>query len=303
MYLENLRDEFVLDRVAGYPMIHVKHESRISDLQYKLMKQNQLRGLTECRQMRINGKLYLAYLPGNRVNLGEAGRTLTSKELISIISSLVSCLSDIYDSGYLKIENVVLDTKNIYVERDSGNTGIIYLPVDLPVPAAEETVVKQIKEFLASVIAGSPLENTYEGQIYSDFLKKTDAGFYETVKFVRDAFVHLKKENDKFNGTVILESMSVLHSIKIMITEHKHTIGRYFQTTNGKVEKIDTISKEHCKIIKEDSKVYVVDLRSTNGTFLNGEQLLQEKQYEMHDGDVLGIANIPFRVKIKGIRY
>lgn len=302
MYLDNLHDEFVLDRVAGYPMIHVKNVSCISDLQYKLMKRNQLSGLTDCRQMKINGKFYLVYMPGNKVNLDEIGRTLTSKEYISVICSFMSCLNDIYDSGYLKIENVILDKKNIYVERNSGNIGIIYLPVDLQAPV-EEIVVKQIKEFLASAIACSHLENTFEGQICSNFLKEKDAGFHETAEFVRDAFSHVKNENDRNNGTVILESMSALHSIKILIAENKYTIGRYFQTTNGKMERIDTISKEHCKIIKENSRVYVVDLHSTNGTFLNGKQLLQEKKYEMHSGDVLSIANIPFQVKIKGIRY
>ena len=39
-----------------------------------------------------------------------------------------------------------------------------------------------------------------------------------------------------------------------------------------------TVSGEHCRLELEDGNLFVEDLRSTNGTFVNGERVFQKKQ-------------------------
>jgi len=56
------------------------------------------------------------------------------------------------------------------------------------------------------------------------------------------------------------------------------------------------ISKKHCALEVRDGKCYVEDLGSTNGTFVNNEQLQGER--EVHDGDSLKVGPLDFIVKI-----
>lgn len=52
------------------------------------------------------------------------------------------------------------------------------------------------------------------------------------------------------------------------------------------------VSRKHLKIMKRDEKYFVVDLKSKNGTFVNGEQILPGTEHEVGEGVpiVLGMS-------------
>lgn len=59
------------------------------------------------------------------------------------------------------------------------------------------------------------------------------------------------------------------------------------------------VSRRHLEIRKEGRRYEAVDLSSTNGTWLNGSKIEAGEAYEIKQGDVLKIANIPFAVHLK----
>jgi EAL domain-containing protein (putative c-di-GMP-specific phosphodiesterase class I) len=71
--------------------------------------------------------------------------------------------------------------------------------------------------------------------------------------------------------------------------------------TIGRVEsnnlRIDTtqVSREHCRIVKQHGELWVRDLGSTNGTFVNGQRIQETK---LEHGDILHVANIEFNVNL-----
>lgn len=69
----------------------------------------------------------------------------------------------------------------------------------------------------------------------------------------------------------------------------------YFATVPG------TVSREHCQIIFRDGEFVLIDLRSVNGTYLNGYRLGVEERVTLRNGDLLQLAsdkNLTFEVKI-----
>ncbi|MGN0437362.1 MAG: DUF6382 domain-containing protein [Lachnospiraceae bacterium] len=56
------------------------------------------------------------------------------------------------------------------------------------------------------------------------------------------------------------------------------------------------ISRIHAKIMKVEGILYLLDLNSTNGTFLNGEQLEKGKDYILENGDMVAFSQITFYV-------
>lgn len=60
---------------------------------------------------------------------------------------------------------------------------------------------------------------------------------------------------------------------------------------------IATISRLHSKIRIEGKKVYVIDLHSRNGTFLNGVRMTPEEEYEIKMGDKIEFAEAVFALR------
>jgi predicted component of type VI protein secretion system len=58
------------------------------------------------------------------------------------------------------------------------------------------------------------------------------------------------------------------------------------------------ISKRHCAVISRAGKYYVRDFDSTNGTYLNEEQVKGER--ELANDDTLKVGPLSFRVAIEG---
>ena len=52
-----------------------------------------------------------------------------------------------------------------------------------------------------------------------------------------------------------------------------------------------TVSRKHADIVSEQGRYFVLDLDSTNGTFLNGRKLLSGVREELHPGDTVTFAN------------
>lgn len=59
------------------------------------------------------------------------------------------------------------------------------------------------------------------------------------------------------------------------------------------------ISRLHAKILKTETALYLLDLNSTNGTYLNGEPLENGKEYLLEKGDLVAFAQIQFYVTEK----
>ncbi|MEX2141920.1 MAG: EAL domain-containing protein [Pirellulales bacterium] len=55
-----------------------------------------------------------------------------------------------------------------------------------------------------------------------------------------------------------------------------------------------TISKNHAELLEMDRRLMLRDLRSTNGTFVNGERIIRD--YPVQEGDLIQFANIVFKL-------
>jgi pSer/pThr/pTyr-binding forkhead associated (FHA) protein len=59
------------------------------------------------------------------------------------------------------------------------------------------------------------------------------------------------------------------------------------------------ISKRHCSVLIKGGQVFVQDFDSTNGTFINDEQIKGEVQVK--DGDTLKLGPLSFKLVIEGM--
>ena len=60
----------------------------------------------------------------------------------------------------------------------------------------------------------------------------------------------------------------------------------------------NNVSRKHADIIKDQGKFYVVDLDSTNGTYLNGRRTQPGVKELLKDGSIIRFANEEFKFHI-----
>jgi hypothetical protein len=56
------------------------------------------------------------------------------------------------------------------------------------------------------------------------------------------------------------------------------------------------ISRMHAKLMKKEDGLYLLDLNSTNGTFLNGEGLISGEDVKIEEGDIVAFARCEYMV-------
>lgn len=81
----------------------------------------------------------------------------------------------------------------------------------------------------------------------------------------------------------------------IPITKSEFVIGR--DTTCQLRPASQTVSKRHCAVVQRGDQVFIQDLKSTNGTYVNKQKVLGER--ELKDGDQLSFGPLAFTVKIE----
>ena len=60
-----------------------------------------------------------------------------------------------------------------------------------------------------------------------------------------------------------------------------------------------TVSREHAKFVQKHNQWYVIDMGSTNKSYVNGKEIKSNKEVLLHDGDELGLSlRVVFKVKL-----
>jgi pSer/pThr/pTyr-binding forkhead associated (FHA) protein len=60
------------------------------------------------------------------------------------------------------------------------------------------------------------------------------------------------------------------------------------------------VSRRHARIVRRGSQVFLEDLRSLNGTFLNAARLAPELPYPLKEGDQVQLGKLVLIVHLKG---
>ena len=100
------------------------------------------------------------------------------------------------------------------------------------------------------------------------------------------------KENKPTRVSSRIESTDGKFSLEI--TECKMVVGRGLESDGGiKAYLSDkgTVSRKHLEIWKNQKGIVVKDVGSKNGSFINGNRLLPQKEYILHVGDKLALSS------------
>ncbi len=95
--------------------------------------------------------------------------------------------------------------------------------------------------------------------------------------------------------TVVLTKMDMVNNQVYMVDIYGSIIiGRSTQKAGLAFQEDKKLSAAHCSLRFSSNKLYIADLNSTNGTYVNGVPISQE--YRLEKSDVISIGSMQFRI-------
>ncbi|MGL6173083.1 MAG: FHA domain-containing protein [Cellulosilyticaceae bacterium] len=94
----------------------------------------------------------------------------------------------------------------------------------------------------------------------------------------------------KLSNNVVGESFAIM-------LEDSLNIGRVKEKNDWAIESDHTVSSKHCKIYIADEKIYLIDLNSTNGTYVN--QIRITHPVALKDNDLIRMGSGEYSIMIR----
>jgi hypothetical protein len=99
---------------------------------------------------------------------------------------------------------------------------------------------------------------------------------------------------DIFTPSLILSGIKTPQKVEIVINKPEFTIGKNSDSVDGVIQFNQAISRVHCKFVCVENRYFLVDIGSSNGTFVNGARVAVNSQVPVKAGDRIKLANSEF---------
>lgn len=270
---------------------------------YKVLQSQTGENLIPCMKIQYNGQIALYYNTETYRPLSTVGNILDESYFLSVLRSFVNAMDAVKNNGFLSCQNLVITPRKIYVDANTYQVKLIYIPLLQKNYKSEEDLQMAVKNCLQVVTdqRGAAQSNLMQ-QVISQL---EDMSF--TVEKLKNVLYGEKNsssskekraENLMQKSTpkvLTLISMNTPERVELRITKDEFIIGKKQGVVDGVLTFSRMISRIHCKIIRQGNDYYIMDLRSSNGTFVNGRKIHPEEKVILHNGDVVKIATSSFQ--------
>lgn len=285
----------------------LQDESIFLSTEYKVLHSQEDGCFVKCMKLLFNGKLQFYYMTNGWKSLGSMLSMLDADSFMTIISNMLSNMIIVKNNGFLSCRNIDISFERIYVDPNTYKVKLIYLPVSSRFFADESLFENELRTSLVKILSG--MENLSSVKTLQ-FTSDLSNGMMS----LEDVYNKIKggKTGNSVNTPVYHENpqgacerrmkivgLNAPGRVEIDVTKDNFIIGKTPSSVDGVVSFNKMISRVHCKIVKNGGNYQVIDLMSSNGTYVNRTKLQPNQPYPLNHGDILRMANSNFQVVIE----
>lgn len=262
----------------------------------------------------------LQHIDDRRVYLYSVQGKLPLPELIqqhkvdySLIRKIYGDILKVWEKGpefFLEESHFVLDASMLYWDVRKKSLGICYFPghtvsMEEQLERLGEYLLKKIDHRDKSCVAflygmyDQIEQGGFGRKEFAIYLRqfetpKTDSGGDKTWTMQRSS---QGKQNRKDRVQFGLKNQSCRKGLPLWIELDRDsvTVGRGEE--NQVVLPVAQVSRRHAQIDQKQSRIYVTDLHSTNGVYLNGQKVDSNHPVLCREEDVISFADISYRLE------
>ena len=312
--MNGLLPKGVVSELVGTPNVQyvLNDDSAFALTEFKVLK-SQSKHFIKCSKVKYNGKIKFIYFTAMSKSLRNMIPSLDSDTFLTIIANLLNCIIEIKNNGFLDCENLDLSFDKVFVNQNTLEISLIYLPVnnaDKDLASFENEFRTEIIKLITSVpaftgekmarICGYLSNGTLSlNQVYKSICSEIKG---RSTSFESD--FDREKDTGNSNKHVIFKQPS-LHfyslnapvDINFNIDVPEFIIGKNPAQVNGVISFNKAISRVHCKISYQNNSYFITDLGSANGTYVNKSRLAAQHPQKIKSGDTIRLANSDFKIE------
>ncbi len=276
------------------------------DIGFRVMK-NQERGcLMPCHRLKYNGNIKLVYFTDDMLPLSQKLLEMDVEHIGVLLVNLFDAVKEIEGNGFLSVNCVESRLERIYVDNRTSAVKLIYLPINLSSRGRsnntfESEIRSQLIRAMQNIrLADHPkvqtvIEDLMDGALRLDDISRRVQGdsALSTVRKTEKPEVStgvVPEQKIKSDGLTL---KSVDGTVTFCINKEEFVIGKNPEKCNGVISGNPAISRVHCKVELQAGEYYLVDMGSSNGTYLNNMRLAAEAR-RIESGSRIKIANMEF---------
>lgn len=302
-----MRDGMITEEQCGENFAYIlEDKTDFLITEYKMMHGQEADFLLKCVKMLYNGKTELYYDTKSCLPLAIQSGAEDTEGMLSVLGNILHEVRRVTENGFLSLLKLDISADKIWVDPATRKIRFVYLPV-------AERLHKDVVEFEEHL--RGELKKTVEKR--SDKDDKRFADFFQIIgrpgyssedsdvekcgSVDETSTPYSLNRNEKVSSrrgdqTCTLVSLTAGSPIRLTVTKQEYVIGKSTEQADGVAGFSKMISRRHCKIVKRGSGYAVVDLNSSNGTYLNGMQLFPGREYPVKNGDIIRMAISDFQI-------
>ena len=263
---------------------------------YKVLMNNTEQYI-RCSRIRANGKIKLLYYSAEYKSLLNVLKNIDKDSFIRLLVNLFSVIQFTESNDFIEKENLLLSFERIFVNTETLQVKMIYLPISNKLNSNDSFV--DLRKKLVQFMSVSPLfSNSNMNRYYSVLLNN---------EYSNKQIVEVFKKGITKSNIIIKKPQPILRffsidglNVNLFIRKDRFIIGRQSNDleVDGIINANGAISRGHCEIMFSDNSYYIKDRGSTHGTTLNGIKLKPNVLYGIKNGDEIKLAFSSFKVEI-----
>lgn len=302
----------IINRYDSYVHIDRSEGEQWSQLAIKVLQQENNSEIVSPRIVSFNGEERMLFsIDGLTLEGVTSGNVEHNKRMMEAFVELIGYVDS---SEFLKRNNILLRDDMLYWSQTDDAPKFIIVPLEYDnqmIGCTENSCwEKDFIFFIRKYIDFSRTVNDWNISRIRELceteqIDKIDE-IIQLLKGVASGSHNLIKSNNMTTpeeisvpmGTVVLKYQGEYGHFVLYDKEPVYKIGKA-NNCQGIISFNPTVSREHCVIEYNGNSYSIMDLNSSNGTYLNGERIYPNDKKALMDGDVVVISNMTFKVVIE----
>ena len=327
--------DYVNLETKRYISINMQDNIKIMDYQIEMVNNNQGNGILYIDKRQLNEDIKFLYDVTSYISFKEYIRDskVDGNNLLSIFNNLINVILSL-PSFLLNIDNIILDENYLLVDKVKKTVGVIYVPSENKIQNTEV----EFKQLIKQVIIDCMDHKKNMDYFINEILPIINSNHYslneinKSLSSTKAKTVTRKIESEEIKPEPVVEKaiepkkhegfFSSFFKHKSSTKDLKNKQKEYFLHFNingeDKSVKIDkeefvlgrlkssvdfcltsnVVGKVHAKIVKKNDNLYIIDLTSKNGTYVNGIKIKSDKAHILNDGDEIKLGNVKGQFKV-----
>lgn len=233
-------------------------------------------------------------------------KDISKDKFVTMLLNLISTIRKLQFRG-IKLKNIILKPAQIFINKNNLKVKMICIPI------SNRNTDRTLKELLKEIILSAEFDYNENCKYVRDILRFVEENDCNDLVVLQDGIEKYLDNSEKDHKNVPKKIEKVEQPLekskkqqvylirlstdeRINIDKPIFRIGKDKHNADYKITNNTAVSRKHAEIIKKNNEYFILDVGSTNHTFINGDRIEEKKEIPLEDGDIIKLGNEEFKI-------